>query len=233
VRRTVAQSLAALNTTESQETLWKMAQTEKNPDILASIIETWGARPGDAAVAAELRKQLKATSYNSALQIAAIRALRAQDDESVVPDLLARLQTLNDLRGRDATTAFDALAFLARRPTNAQRDAVREFLTPKLTDPRNDWRLASTRALGTLRDPKALAVLEPMLAGGSDRIDPVREAAAKSVQDIRAGLESPADLKKLWDRVQQLQKQAEEQQKELETLKKKSQPAAAEKKAGK
>jgi cell division protein FtsB len=53
------------------------------------------------------------------------------------------------------------------------------------------------------------------------------------VQDIRAGLESPADLKKLWDRVQQLQKQAEEQQKELETLKKKSQPAAAEKKAGK
>ncbi|MDB6007519.1 MAG: hypothetical protein JWR15_4506, partial [Prosthecobacter sp.] len=44
---------------------------------------------------------------------------------------------------------------------------------------------------------------------------------------------SPADLKKLWDRVQQLQKQAEDQQKELETLKKKSQPAAAEKKAGK
>ena len=231
VRRTVVQSLAALNTPESQETLWKMAQTEKNPDILASIIETWSARPGNPAVAAELRKQLKATSYNSALQIAAIRALRAQDDESAVPDLLARLQTLNDLRGRDATTALDALAFLARRPTNAHRDAVREFLTPKLTDPRNDWRLASTRALGTLRDPKALAVLDPMLSGGNDRNDPVREAAAKSVQDIRAGLESPADLKKLWDRVQQLQKQAEEQQKELETLKKKSQPAAAEKKA--
>ena len=61
----------------------------------------------------------------------------------------------------------------------------------------------------------------------------MREAAAKSVQDIRAGLESPADLKKLWDRVQALQKQAEEQQKELETLKKKSMPASAEKKAGK
>ena len=233
VRRTIVQSLAALNTAESQETLWKMAQSEKNPDILASIIETWGARPGDAAVAAELRKQLKATSYNSALQIAAIRTLRAQDDESVVPELLARLQTLNDLRGRDAGIAFDAVAFLARRPTNAQRDAVREFLSTKLTDPRHAWRLASAKALGTLRDPKALAVLEPLLASGNTRIDPVREAAAKSVQDIRAGLESPADLKKLWDRVQQLQKQAEEQQKELETLKKKSQPAAAEKKAGK
>jgi len=232
-RRAIVQSLAALTTAESQETLWKMAQSEKNPDILASIIETWGARPGDAAVAAAIRTHLNGTSYNNSLQLAAIKALRAQDDESAVPAMLARLKSLNDLRGRDAGIAFDAVAFLARRPTNTQRDAVREFLSSKLTDPRHAWRLASTRALGTLRDPKALAVLEPLLASGNDRIDPVREAAAKSVQDIRAGLESPADLKKLWDRVQQLQKQAEDQQKELETLKKKSQPAAAEKKAGK
>ena len=232
-RRAIVQSLAALTTAESQETLWKMAQSEKNPDILASIIETWGARPGDAAVAAAIRTHLNGTSYNNLLQLAAIKALRAQDDESAVPAMLARLKSLNDLRGREAGIAFDAVAFLARRPTNTQRDAVREFLSSKLTDPRHAWRLASTRALGTLRDPKALAVLEPLLASGNDRIDPVREAAAKSVQDIRAGLESPADLKKLWDRVQQLQKQAEDQQKELETLKKKSQPAAAEKKAGK
>ena len=232
-RRAIVQSLASLTTAESQETLWKMAQTEKNPDILASIIETWGARPGDAAVAKALRTHLNGTSYNNSLQLAAIKSLRAQDDESAVPAMLARLKSLNDLRGRDAGIAFDAVAFLARRPTNTQRDAVREFLSSKLTDPRHALRLASTRALGTLRDPKALAVLEPLLAGGNDRIDPVREAAAKSVQDIRAGLESPADLKKLWDRVQQLQKQAEDQQKELETLKKKSQPAAAEKKTGK
>jgi aminopeptidase N len=233
VRRTLVQSLATLNTADSQEALWKMAQSEKNPDILASIIESWGARPGEPEVAKALRTFLAGTSFNSSTQLAAIRSLRAQDDESAVPAVLTRLQSLNDLRGRDAGTAFDAVAFLARRPTNAQRDAVREFLTSKLNDPRNDWRLASVRALGTLRDPKALAVLEPMLRSGNDRIDPLREAAAKSVQDIRAGLESPADLKKLWDRVQQLQKQAEEQEKELETLKKKSQPAAAEKKAGK
>ncbi len=233
VRKTIVQSLAALNTADSQATLWKMAQSEKNPDILASIIESWGARPGDATVAIALRTHLSGTSYNSTLQLAAIKALRAQDDESAVPDVLARVQSLNDLRGRDAGTAFDAVAFLARRPTNTQRDAVREFLTAKLADPRPSWRIASAKALGTLRDPKALAVLDPLLASGNARIDPVREAAAKSAQDIRAGLESPADLKKLWDRVQQLQKQAEEQQKELETLKKKSQPAAAEKKAGK
>jgi aminopeptidase N len=233
VRRAVVQALAALNTAEANETLWKMAQDEKNPEILVSIIATWGARPGQPEVAKALRTQLAGTSFNSTLQLAAIRSLRAQDDEAAVPAVLARLQSLDAIRGRDVSTAFDAVAFLARRPTNVQRDAVREFLVAKLADPRHDWRVAAAKALGTLRDPKALAVLEPMLAGGTDRADSFREAAAKSAQDIRAGLEAPADLKKLWDRVQQLQKTTEEQQKELEALKKKAAPAAPEKKPAK
>lgn len=232
-RRAIVQALAALNTQESQATLWQMAQNEKNPDILASIVESWGARPGDKDVAEALRQHLKGSSFNHSLEMAAVRALRAQDDESAVTDVLNRLQGMNDLSGRSAGTAFDALAFLARRPTNPQREAVREFLTTKLNDPRTSWRIGSAKALGTLRDPRALAVLEPLIRGGDDPIDPVREAATKSVQDIRASLESPADLKKLWDRVQQLQKQSEEQQKEIEALQKKGQAAAPVKKTAK
>jgi aminopeptidase N len=225
-RKAVVQALASLHTPESRETLWKMAQSEKNPAILATIIETWGARPGESAVSEALKKHLAASSYQSSLELAAIKTLRAQDDESAVPAVLARLQQPHELRGRDASTAFEALAFLARRPTNPHRDAVRDFLAEKLSDPRRDWRVAATKALGTLRDPKALGLLDLMLAiSGGDRIDPVREAAAKSAQDIRAALESPADLKNLWDRVQQLQKKSEDQSKEIEALKKKPQTA--------
>jgi aminopeptidase N len=225
-RREVVRALASLHTPESRETLWKMAQTEKNPDILAAIIETWGARPGEAEVSAALKKHLAGTSYQSTLELAAIKALRAHDDESAAPLVLARLQQPHDLRGRDIGTAFDALAFLTRRPTNTNRDAVRDFLGEKLSDPRRDWRIAAAKALGTLRDPKALGLLDLTLAiSGGDRIDPVREAAAKAAQDIRASLESPADLKNLWDRVQQLQKKSEDQAKEIEALKKKPQTA--------
>ncbi len=223
-RKAVVQALASLHTPESRETLWKMAQSEKNPAILATIIETWGARPGESAVSEALKKHLAASSYQSSLELAAIKTLRAQDDESAVPAVLARLQQPHELRGRDASAAFEALAFLARRPTNPNRDAVRDFLAEKLSDPRRDWRVAAAKALGTLRDPKALGLLDLMLAiSGGDRIDPVRDAVAKSAQDIRAGLESPADLKNLWDRVQQLQKKSEDQAKEIEALKKKPQ----------
>ena len=108
-RKAVVQALAALNTAESRETLWKMSQAEKNPEILTAIIETWGARPGEPQIAEALRTHLRGSSFNSTLQLAAIKSLRAQDDESAVADVLARLQAPHDLRGRDAGTAFDAL----------------------------------------------------------------------------------------------------------------------------
>lgn len=226
VRREVVRALASLHTPESHDTLWEMAQTEKNPDILSLIIESWGSRPGKPEVSDALKKHLAGSSYQSALELAAIKALRAQDDETAAPLVLSRLQQPHDLRGRDVGAAFDALAFLTRRPTNQNRDAVRDFLGEKLSDPRRDWRIAAIKALGTLRDPKALGLLDLTLAiSGGDRIDPVREAAAKAAQDIRAGLESPADLKNLWDRVQQLQKKSEDQAKEIEALKTKPQNA--------
>ena len=88
-------TLASLNVPESREALWKMAQEEKNPLILASIIESWGARPGEQNITAALKKQLAGSSYQGVLELAAIRALRAQDDESAVPDVLARFPLLN------------------------------------------------------------------------------------------------------------------------------------------
>lgn len=225
VRRTVVESLAALNTPESRDALWKMSVGEKNPAILAAIITTWGARPGEAAVTAELKKYLAGSSYHGELESAAIKAFRALDDEASVPAILARLQKPHDIDGHRITSVFDALAFLARRPTHPDRDAVRDYLVAGLTDPRSAWRIAAAKALGTLRDPKALAVLEPLLALESKPSGAFRDAASKSVQSINTSIEAPLELKKLWDRLQQLQKKTDDQQKEIETLQKKSQAA--------
>ena len=46
----VVEALAAFPHPEAQEALWKQSQSEKNPLMLAAIIKTWGARPGDAKV---------------------------------------------------------------------------------------------------------------------------------------------------------------------------------------
>lgn len=225
-RISIVEALASLPYPEAQQALQKHATAEKNPGILAAIIKSWGARPGDAAITQALAAQLTSQSYQNSIAAAAIQAYRAQDDASAVPAILKRLlDSPLDFRTRDYATALDALAFLARRKSCQEAGAeVRDFLTRQLTSPREEFRTAAAKALGTLRDPRALAVLQPMITGGGPFADPVREAAAKSVQTLEGELGGSAELKNLWDQVQQLQKKTETLQKQLDDSNKKAEP---------
>jgi aminopeptidase N len=227
VRLAVVQGLASIPHPDCQKALQAHASQEKNPLILAAIVKSWGMRPGDAAISAELVKALTSTSFNNAVATAAIQALRAQDDASAVPAVLKRLrETPLDFRTRDYAAALESLAFLARqREAQPASDDVRTFLVQQLTNPREALRTAAAKSLGALRDPRSLAVLEPLAAPSvSPFHDPVREAAAKSVQTLQATLTSPAELKNLWDQIQQLQKKTETLEKQMDDAKKKAAP---------
>lgn len=200
------------------------AETEKNPAILTTIIKSWGTRPGDAAIATALTKHLNSKTYQNTLAAAAISAYRAQDEAIAVTAILAKLQ--NDpleFRTWDYRNALDAIAFLARKQEN--RDAVRSFLVTHLSHPKEELRSGAAKALGTLRDPKAISVLQAMLPEAGPYADPVREAAAKSLQTLQAEQPGSAELKSLWDQVQQLQKKTEDLQNRLDEAKKKAEPA--------
>ena len=80
--------------------------------------------------------------------------------------------------------AFDAVAFLARN--DKDRESGRVFLTEHLNHPREELRVAAAKALGTLRDPKSLAVLQPLTTTLKLFKDPVREAAEKSIAALEA-----------------------------------------------
>ncbi|MEI6535080.1 MAG: HEAT repeat domain-containing protein, partial [Verrucomicrobiaceae bacterium] len=214
-RQAVVEALSAFPHPEAQEALWKQAQIEKNPLVLAAIIKTWGSRPGDAKVAVELRKHLAASSYHQAVASAAIAALRAQDDASAVTAVLEKL-------GRDGldfpsialSQAFDAVAFLSRN--DKDREPTRTFLVNYLNHPRKEVRVAAAKALGTLRDPKSLAVLQPVANTMKHFKDPVREAAEKSIQAIEAEQTKAQELKDVWSKLQELEKKSEEMNRQLE-----------------
>ncbi|MCB1210591.1 MAG: hypothetical protein KDK97_14770, partial [Verrucomicrobiales bacterium] len=204
----------------ARDSLWKMASAEKNPEILAAIIHTWGARPGEVAVSAALRQHLEGVSYQNGITVAAISALKAQNDASAVPLILQRLQRdPENFRSRDLARAFDDLAFLAR--DDSDKTTVRSYLVAQLSSPRQELRVGAAKALGTLRDVRSIAVLEGLLAGETTFVDPLRETASKAVQDLRSTDASPPQLKQLVDQVQQLQKKAESMQTALDEFKKK------------
>jgi aminopeptidase N len=227
-RRDVVEALAAFALPETEEALWKLSQTEKNPLILAAIIKDWGARPGDPKIAAALRKFVATDSYHQSLATAAILALRAQDDATAVPVILERLQKdALDFSSFTLPQVVDALAFLARN--DKDREPVRAFLASYLNHPREELRVAATKALGTLRDPKSLAVLRPLAATSKLYIDPVRDAADKSIQALEAEQIKPQEMKDVWTKLQDLQKKTEDLEKQLEKVGKKpvAQPANA------
>lgn len=223
VREAIIKALAAQPHPDAQTALAVFAENEKNPELLAAVIKSWGSRPADQAISARLRTFLASPSFNETLAMAAIRAFRAQDDATAVPAILNKLQAAPlEFRTRDFGEALDALAFLDRESEN--RDDVRAFLTRHLNSPREELRAAAAKALGSLDDPKALAVLEPLAAALSDHDDPVQKSAQDAVTRLQSRLAGPEELKNLWDEVRRLQKESEDATTELEKLRKRMEP---------
>ena len=220
VRKAVVTALSAFPQTLARDQLWKMAGTEKNPEILAAIIQTWGARPGEDAVANALRQHLESATYQNGVANAAISALKAHNDASAVPLILRRIQRdPQNFRSRDLARIFDDLAFLARNDTD--KTTVRSYLVSQLSSARQELQVGAAKALGTLRDVRSIAALEALIAGESTFVDPLRDAASKALQELRSYDASPPQLKQLVDQIQQLQKKAETMQTALDDLKKK------------
>lgn len=220
-RQVLVESIAALPWPECQQALLKHSTAEKNPLILATIIKSWGSRPGDAEVSAALAGHLATRSFQEQVATAAIAAYRAQDEASAVPAILQRLQENPlEFRTRDYASSLDSLAFLARKEHD--REKVRIFLTGFLTHPKEELRAAVAKSLGTLKDPKAIAVLQAMIPGAGPFADPVREAAAKSVQTLQNEQPGSVELKNLWSQVQELKKKAEALQKQVDEADKKA-----------
>jgi aminopeptidase N len=223
VRQNVVESLGALPHPDAQAAVEKLVTAEKNPLVIASAIKTWGGRPGQESVVNALRDLTLAKGGKEEVVSAAVATFRAQDEGRAVSWILERLKSSPlEFGSRSYASALDAVAFLSRRKDSPNRELVRPFLVQHLTNPKLELRVAAAKALGTLRDPRALAVLEPMIAGGGPFADPVREAASKSVQSLQTELEGPLELKNIWEQLQKTQKKVEELEKELDQSKKKA-----------
>lgn len=220
VRLAVVNALAAYPHKDAQDLLRAHAAKEKNPEILAAIIRSWSALPGVAEVSAALRDRLKEKTWQMQTSIAAMNALRAQDDTSAVPEIMAALREHGTAYStRDYGEALDDLAFLAR---NENADpAVMKFIAEHLTGPREPVRAAAARALGTLGDPAALAWLQPIVRKAPRPFtEPVRKAAEDAIGTLASRNKGSADLAKLWNELDALRKANNELKDKMEAAEK-------------
>ena len=216
VRNQVAASIAAFYATNAYELERTALKTEKNPDILASHLRGLGnyAKP---EIRDALVPLLRSESFRNSIADSAISAMRIQDDPFYVTPIRDALkQRESEFMSRNFATHCDTLAYLARH--QEKKDDVRNLLLSHVNSKKKDIQLGAIRALGTLEDEKAMAVLQTF--ANASKETPERDAAEKSLEKIRAARKPTDNLKELRDVVLELQKQNRETKKEIEKLKK-------------
>ena len=217
VRQAVLNDLAGFYHPSAYEQARKAADAEKNPVIQASAIRALGAY-AKPEVRETLLKYLNSDSYRQRLAEAAIGAIRTQDDTSYLVPLRESLTRREaDLPTSSFAAGLGTLAFLARN--QEKKDGVREFLAGFVTHKKNQMKLAALAALGTLGDPKAIAVLEKFTTATKESLE--RQVAETALTALNAAKKPSDSLRELRNEVLDLQKGNRDLRKELDDLKKK------------
>jgi aminopeptidase N len=214
VRRQVMSDLADFYREATYKAALSALEHEKNPDIVAVAIRALGpySKPETSEL---LLKYLDSESFHNELAVAAVEAMRSQDDPAYIAPLLASLpKRETNYTSRGYAQALGTLAYLARNEDN--KDAVREFLIGYVNSPKRTVQLASINALGTLGDSKAIAVLDTFAA--ADKESPESVAASRAITVLRAGRKPADDFKNLRQEVLDLQKTTRDLRKQIVEL---------------
>jgi aminopeptidase N len=217
VRRQVVNDIAGFYREASRDALLRLAREDKNPDVRAAAAAGLGAYP-TPEVREELLKFLRADSYRAALAGGALTALRGQDDAGLIAPLSETLaKKENDWPTPVFAQGLDTLAWLARN--EEKKETVREFLVARVNSAKKRVQQAALTGLGTLGDPKAIAVLEKFASLPKER--PERGFAEKALVVLREGKKPGAEFGPLRGDVLKLQQENKDLRKEFEELKKK------------
>jgi aminopeptidase N len=217
VRRQVLSAINGFYRESSYQAALKAIPDEKNPEIKTLAISSL-AGYSKPDVKGTFANFLNSESYRNAFAEAAIQGIRAQDDPEFLEPLLKTLkQREAEFTSSGLARGLDTLAFLARNEQN--KDPYREFIVQHVNSKKQRLQLAAINALGTLGDPKAVAVLEKFT--GIVKESPERTAAERAITAVRDQKKPGVELGTLRTEVMNLQKENRDLRKELDEVKKK------------
>lgn len=203
VRQQVVEDLGGFYRDETLGIMLQVARDEHNPEIKADAIQALGRFHGQPAQGA-IRAFLYSNSFRNQLADAAVSAIRMQDDDVYIEDLMVALERRGDrFTSFGLGRALDTLARIARKQDD--RDEVRQFIAAYLNNPKETLRIAAIGALAELGDIKAAAILEPLASGPQE--DRLADAARDALGQLRQTAPlAPRELVELREAVAELHK---------------------------
>jgi aminopeptidase N len=222
-RRATITALGSYLKPSAEDALLTLLPLEKNPDIREAILRALPRHPGTKSHA-ELLAALSSQSLREHLFEAAVQGLRAADDESHIPPLLAAIRSRQaTLESRPLAAALTTLGYLARN--RSDKTEVFDLLAQNLNSLRDPVAKGATTGLGLLADPRA----RPLLLALTSKPHP--EIATAALVDLDQGSKPPAALGAIQKELAELRKTHTELKQSLDTLKKRLDPTPAKSRA--
>ncbi len=216
VRLRVVRAIGRFYRPEVPGLMEEVLAKEKNPEIVAAAIGSLGRYHGPQT-RQRVREYLRSNSYRNELASAAIGAIRALDDAEFIDELMVALREgKSQFPARSFASGLDTLARIAR--DEEDRTAVREFLAGYVNDPKRTIQSGAIGALGTLGDPKAIAIVETF--ADRETRDPLQRRAERALEALRRQQELvPEEIIALRETVAELKKETDQLKQDLEDLK--------------
>jgi len=231
VRQQVVTDIGGFYRPESLRLTKRVLRKEKNPEIIARAIRNLG-QYHHKDTRKLLLDFLKSKSYRNNLASAAVEVIRKLDDSFFIEPLQRTLaENEKQFTSRGFARALDALAHVSRDEENKTK--ARKFLTGYVNHPKNTIQSGAIRALGTLGDPKAIAVIETF--SGDDPSDRMQRTARDALRAVREKKQLvPDEIVRLRETVDKLSKETEKLRDDLEDMKNRfdAQEQAAKDKSG-
>jgi aminopeptidase N len=218
VRQRVANAIAAFYDDKAFAAHQKILENEHNPDILVEAIQALASSPEKDATQ-RLLGYVNTNSFHQHIAARAITALRSRHDPTAIPALIDVVKKRwDELPSSILASALETSATLGA-DDEPQRLTVREFLQSHVNDPRPLIQIAAIRALGTLRDEKAIPILETFASAAKETL--TRTPAEYAINAIRSGRRAGNESQALRTEVMDLKKENRELREEMKSLGKK------------
>lgn len=227
VRQKVLSNISSIYGKESHEIILDVLETEKNPEIKADCLRNLGLYRDDKTKKL-LKDYLKSNSFRNALADAAITGIRKLDDPYFIDELQETIKTrFGELETRTIANGLDTLAYIAREEEDTS--CIREFLTEYVNHTNPRIQAAALRALGTLGDVKAKALVESFVPRDEPpsvvprrRFNSPAWAAKNALDKLNKEQKfAPDEVIELRQKIDELKKETEKIKDEIEDLKKK------------
>jgi len=216
VRQQVVGDVGGFYRPESLKLTKRVLRKEKNPEILTRAIRNLG-QYHDKTARKLMLEYLGTRSYRNSIASAAIEVIRKLDDSFFIEPLKKTLaENEQEFTSGGFARALDTLAHISRDKENKTK--VRAFLTGYVNHPKRSIQSGAIRALGTLGDTKAIAVVETF--SGDDPSDRIQRSARDALRALREKKPLvPDEVIRLRETVDKLGKETDKLRDDLEDIK--------------